>query len=168
MTVTHTDMHMHIHTIILSQGFSSWHDWYLVLENPAVAGFSVYYRIFDRICIIYGPDASSSPNKQNNVLRHYLLMPGDPSQQASHPPLPIENHSPIKDSYSPPLKDRQIWGKEKYKHPQKFTCFQNIQSTFKAGVTHNNGRINTRQVDIGQVPQFGVAWATWCISDESV
>lgn len=42
------------------------------------------------------------------------------------PALPIENYSPALDIYSPPLKDREIWGKDK---------FQNPQNTFKTGAT---------------------------------
>lgn len=40
------------------------------------------------------------------------------------PALPIENYSPTQDIYSPPLKDREIWGKEKFWNPQ---------NTFKTG-----------------------------------
>lgn len=40
------------------------------------------------------------------------------------PALPIENYSPTPDIYSPPLKDREIWGKEKFWNPQ---------NTFKTG-----------------------------------
>lgn len=72
----------------------------LGIGNSVVAGFSVYYRMFDGILSFYPLDASSTPNKE----KYSQTLPCDAREQSTPSRLP----QPARDIYSPPLKDREI------------------------------------------------------------
>lgn len=123
-----THMHMYTH-IILTQGFSSWHCQYLVLENFVAAGFSVYVRIFDSILIIYRPYASGTPLTNKNVFRHYIMMPGDTSHQAAYPTHPYwEPFSNLGYLFSSIQGQIDLRQREILALTQVHRCFQNIQN----------------------------------------
>lgn len=100
--------------------------------------FSVYYMTFDGILSFYPLDASSTPNKEKGS--QTLLCDARAQSTPSHLPQP----SPLR-----PTVQLEI-----------FILLHSRTERFEAKRNSRILKTHSRQVEVGHVPQFGVAWAT--------